>query len=195
MSANLVVDLFSTTLCQPSLPSAAVSADAGIAITSGGCISSLSGVLVGDIINIAQANTVTNVYVAGRSLGSGPLVIGVQTSDSTASGTFTDPTSGLAALPGNFQSGGNLIFGSGGWTGPADPGGVYNSGVSGQMVLSGFFAGSWFQSPGQYVRLLVRSGFMDVAGFQAGIIKQLRTVGSGGGFSWAPLSGNPVINV
>jgi hypothetical protein len=187
MSANLVVDLFNNVHSQPSVPSATVAADGAIAISSGGVISSLSGVLVGDPIDLGDANTVCNVYVAGRPLGSGPLIIGVQTSDSTASGTFTDPTSGLAQMPGKFASGGQLILGSGAWTDAA--GGIWGSGVSGQAFLSGIMTGSYFQRPHQYARLLVMSGFADVAGFQAGFITQLRTVGSGGGYSPSPSSG------
>lgn len=189
MSANLVIDLFNTTQTIPSLPSTAVSVDGPIAITSGGCITSLSGVLVGDIVDMINSDAYCNVYVAGKSLGSGPLIIGVQCSDQTTSGSFTDPTSGLAQLPGVFASGGNLIIGSGPWTGSTDPGGIFGSGISGQMALSGFMCGSAFQRPTRYARLLVRSGFMDCAGFAAGFISALRTTGSGGGYTSSPSSG------
>lgn len=187
MSANLVVDLFNNVHSQPSLPSTAVAGKGGIAVTSGGCVSSLSGVLIGDIIDLGDANTVCNVYVAGKPIGSGPLIIGVQCSDSTASGTFTDPTSGLAQLPGKFASGGFLILGSGAWTDGFV--GIFGSGVSGNIFLSGVMTGSYFQRPQQFARLFLASGFADVAGFQAGFITQLRTVGSGGGYSYQPTSG------
>ncbi len=191
MSASYAVDLGSTLQSMPSLPSAAVAADGGMAILSGGGISSLSGVLIGDIVDMLNSDTYCNVYVAGRSIGSGPLIIGVQTSDSTASGTFTDPTSGLAAIQAPFQSGGNLIIGSGDWT--AGWGGIFGSGISGQVVLSGFMAIGAFQRPQRYARLIVNSGFMDVVGFQAGFMSQLRTTGSGAGFTYSPSSG--VLNV
>lgn len=194
MSASYSVDLGFTLDTRPSLPSASVAADAGIAITSGGCYSSLSGVIVGDIADLGNDNTYCNVYVAGRSLGSGPLLIGVQTSDSTTSGTFTDPTSGLQDMPTSFRSGGYLIIGSGAWASASDPGGIFGSGVSGQMALSGFLAFGAFQRVGRYARLLTGSGFMDVAAFQAGFATQRRTVGSGS-FSWLPQSGGQTIDV
>jgi hypothetical protein len=187
MSASLLVDLFNTCQLSPSLPSFAVAADAPIPATSGGFVSSLSGVMPGDIVDLLNANTVCNVYVVGKAIGSGPLIIGVQTSDSTTSGSFTDPTSGLPQLPGSFSSGGQLIIGSGDWS--SSWGGIFGSGVSGQVVLSGFFAASIFQRPHRYARLLVMSGFMDVVSMQAGFISQLKTTGSGGGFTYAPGSG------
>lgn len=195
MSANLLVDFGGTITALPSLPSTAVAADGPNAGSSGGNMSSLSGVLVGDIVDLINANTYCNVYVAGRSLGSGPLLIGVQTSDSTASGTFTDPTSGL--LPGNygtnFSSGGYLIIGSGGWTGATDPGGIFGSGVSGQMALSGFFAAGAFNRGQRYARLFVGSGFMEWAGAAAGFMTQTKITGSGGGTTQAPGSGVPFV--
>lgn len=191
-----IVDLYNATMALPSLPSTAVAADGPIAISSGGVISSLSGVMIGDIIDLVNANAATQVFVAGRSLGSGPLMIGVQTSDATTSGSFTDPTSGLAALPSVFQSGGYLVIGSGGWTGATDPGGIYGSGMSGSMALSGFLAFGGFQRPHRYARLFLGSGFMDWAACQAGFVAQLKTQGSGPGFAWSPQSsGNNTINV
>lgn len=190
MSANLIVDLGGTVQSTPSLPSSAVAADGGIAITSGGCISSLSGVLIGDIVDLNNTNTFCQVYVAGKGFGSGPLMIGVQTSTSTASGTFTDPTSGLAQLPTSFQSGGYLVIGSGLGGSP----GIFGSGQSGSYLLSGFMAFAAFQRPGRYARLFVGSGFFDGT-LQAGFVSQLRTTGSGGGFSWLPQSGGNQINV
>ena len=186
MSANLVVDLGGTTQSIQSFPSTAQAADGGMAITSGGNISSLSGVLVGDVIDLNNADTFCNVYVGGRSLGSGPLLVGVQTSDSTASGTFTDPTSGLSQLPTSFASGGFLIIASG----PATDAtlGIFSSGVSGAYALSGFLAFAAFQRPHRYARLFVGSGFYD-GPLQAGFVSQFRTTGSGGGTTQSPGSG------
>jgi len=186
MSANLIVDLGNTAQMAPSFPSTAQAADGGMAITSGGNISSLSGVMVGDVVDMINSDTFCNVYVVGRSLGSGPLLVGVQTSDSTTSGTFTDPTSGLAQLPTNFASGGFLIIASG----PATDAtlGVFGSGVSGSYALSGFCAAGAFQRPHRYARLFVGSGFYD-GPLQAGFISQYRTTGAGGGTTQAPGSG------
>lgn len=139
---------------------------------------------MGSIVDLTQCNAMCNLYVAGRALGSGPLVVGVQCSDSTTSGSFTDPTSGLSQLPTWFSSGGFIIIGSG-----PDPAGVRGSGVSGSMIQSGFLALAGFQRTGQFARVIVASGFMDVTCPQAGFMSQLRTTGSGGGFSLAPSSG------
>jgi hypothetical protein len=189
MSASYVVDLGFTTQSMPSFPSTSVAVNAGVAISSGGVWSSLSGVSVGDVVDMINANSMTNLYVAGRSLGSGPLLVGVQTSQSTASGTFTDPTSGLAQLPTTFQSGGMVIIGSGGWTVSGDPGGILSSGVSGQYALSGFMVFAGFQRPGRYARVIVYSGFMNWANCQAGFVGMLKETGSGGGQTQSPGSG------
>lgn len=186
MSASLVVDLGNTVQFATSWPQTGVAADGGIAVTSGGCVSTLSGVLVGDIVDMLQADTYCNLWAAGRGFGSGPLLIHVQTADATTSGSFTDPTSGLAAMPGAFASGGILIVGSG----PATDAtlGILGSGVSGQYLLSGFAVAQGFQRPGRYVRCLVGSGFYDGI-LQVGFLSNLKTTGSGGGFTYAPGSG------
>lgn len=179
MSANLVVDLFSNCQMYPSLPGAAV-------VSPSGFMDGLSGQLVGDIVDMINADTFTNVYVAGKSVTSGPLRVGIQTSDdATTSGSFTDPTSGLQIMPTNFSSGGWLIIGQSG-TNP----GIFNPGdsVSGQFLLSGFMAAAGFLRPHRYCRLVYGSGFAD-GPIQAGFIGNLRTVGSGGGFSFSPTSG------
>lgn len=190
MSANLVVDIGNTCQLFLSLPSPAAAADAGIAITSGGCISSLSGVLIGDVADLRDSDTFCNVFVAGKGFGSGPLLIGVQTSDATTSGTFTDPTSGLAQLPTAFVSGGFLVIGSGAATDTFL--GTFGSGVSGQVILSGFVAAAAFQRPHRYARLFVGSGFYDGT-LMAGFITNLRTTGSGAGFTFNPGSGTVAV--
>lgn len=156
-------------------------------LTSGngvsGQVCGLSGVVVGNIVDLIAANTMCNVYVGGLpALASGLLIIGVQCSDSTASGTFTDPTSGLQTLPTVFSSGGNLVLNSGA------TGGTYNAFTSGQGVLSGFIAGAAFQRPQRFARLLFNSGFY-IGTLQAGFISQLKQTGSGGGYSILPSSG------
>lgn len=178
MSANLVVDLFNT--CQT-----AVSLPGGIVVSPSGFIAGLSGRAVGDVVDMINSDTYCNVFVAGRSVTSGPLRVGIQTSDSTLSGTFTDPTSGLVQMPTNFSSGGWLIIGQSG-TNP----GILNAGdgVSGQFLLSGFMTGGAFLRPHRYARLILGSGFYD-GDIQAGFISNNRTTGSGGGFTFSPTSG------
>ncbi len=187
MSANLVVDLGGTVISFVSLPSTAVLVDAGIAITSGGCISSLSGTLVGDIWDGINADTFCNIAVVGKGFGSGPLIVQVQTSDALTSGSFTDPTSGLAQLPTSFSSGCNLIIGSGPSTDATL--GILSSGNSGSYLLSGFMAFAAFQRPHRYARINLQAGFYDGT-LQAAFISNLKTTGSGGGFTLSPGSGS-----
>ena len=117
----------------------------------------------------------------------------MQTAAATTSGSFTDPTSGLPVFPTPFVSGGLLVIGSGAWAAAGDVGGIFGSGVSGQNVLSGFFAAAAFQRPHRYARVNTLAGFMDWCTPQAGFIGQRPTVGSGQGFSYSPGSGT--INV
>ncbi len=189
MSATTVVDLGPAVHFSRSLPDPAGGADVGMAITSGGCVSALSGVQVGSVIDLLHANTFCNVWVQGQSLGSGPLLIGVQTSDTTTSGSFTDPTSGLARLPAPFVSGGWLVIGSGTGTNV----GIFSSGVSGSIVQSGFACAAGFIRPHRYARLITGSGFYD-GPLGAGFISELKTKGSGGGFTHSPHPSS-VINV
>ena len=179
MSANLVVDLGNTCLMAPSLPG-------GIVVSPSGFVAGLSGQLVGNTVDLINADTYCNVYVAGTSVTSGPLRVGVHAADAPTSGTFTDPTSGLATMPTSFSSGGWLVIGQSG-TNP----GVLNAGngVSGQFLLSGFTVGAAFMRTGRYARLILGSGFYD-GPIQAGFISQLKTTGSGGGFTLAPGSGS-----
>ena len=173
--ADYVIDLGFNTQSTPSFPSTAVAADDGIAITSGGAISSLSGVLIGSIVDLVNCNAYCNVNVMGRGFGSGPLVVGIQTSPGTPSGDFTDPTSGLPVLPRGINSGGFLILGSG----PATDAtlGIFGSGVSGQYLLSGFNAIAAFQRPHRYGRLFIGSVFFYGLG-HAGFITNFKTTGS-----------------
>src|SRR3954470_5896389 len=112
MSASLLVDLFNT--CQ-----------VGVSINpppllSGAFSAPSSGAIIGQVINMANADTYCNLFACGTS-ASGLLRLQVQCSDSTASGTFTDPTSGLAQLPGAFSSGAILWVNSGGDNGLLSP--------------------------------------------------------------------------
>lgn len=178
MSANLVVDIGGTCVYQPSLTS-------GNGVS--GQVCGLSGVVVGAIVDLVNADTFCNIYVAGLpALTSGNLIIGIQDSNATTSGTFTDPTSGLPQLPTYFQSGGNL------WLNSGSTGGLLGAQVSGQSINSGFIQFAAFQRKQRYARLLFNSGFY-VGTLQAGFVTQQRTTGSGGGYSLLPGSG--AINV
>ena len=172
-SANLVVDVGGTCQTYPSLPS-----------QSGGVTLSASGAIIGNPVDMLHSDTFCNVGLNGiLTLGSGSLRVQVQTSDAVASGTFTDPTSGLAQLPTSFLSGGIIVLNSGdsvgGLTGPA---------VSGQYIQSGFSFFAGFQRPQRYARLNVISGLF--GGPLIGIfLSQYKTTGSGGGFTLSPGSG------
>lgn len=172
MSANLVVDLGGTVLSYPSL------------VTSGAFPG--SGALIGNSVDLLNANTFCNLNVVGQNAGlSGQLRVAVQTSDADTSGLYTDPTSGLAQLPTSFQSGGILILNSGGIFQ-----GTFSSGTSGQFIQSGFNVFAGFQRPQRFARANVISGDFYNGPLALSFVSQLKTTGSGGGFSFAPQSGN-----
>jgi hypothetical protein len=183
MSANLIVDLGNTAQTgvsinstqQPSLASGAL------------YISVASGAVVGNSLNFQNADTFCNLHVTGvPSFASGQLRIAVQTAGADTSGSYTDPTSGLATFPTSFQSGGILILNSGGLLG-----GVLGANVSGQFFYSGFGVFAGFQRPqaGQFVRAVALSGDFFAGALSVEFVSQYRTTGSGGGFSYAPGSG------
>jgi hypothetical protein len=177
MSANLIVDLGGTALMGVSIGPLA-----GVGGTPA------SGIIVGQPLDFNNANTFCNVVAAGTGT-SGLFRVMVQTSDTNTSGSFTDPTSGLAQLPTSFLSGGILIVGSGSLG--------FASGVplSGNMSSGGMQAAA-FQRPHQYVRAIVMSGNANNHPVTVAFVSQLRTTGSGPGFTWAPQnSGSNTINV
>lgn len=170
MSASLTVDLANTCDYRPS-----------VVVGSG------SDLAIGNIVDLLQADTYTNIFVAGGIGGSGAIEVRVQTSDATTSGSFTDPTSGLAAFPVNLVSGGILFANSGLWvsgnysvTAPVNNAPMFCSG--------GIFFGA-VQRPHRYARLVYNSGPFPGA-IVAGFIANKRTTGSGGGFSFSPGSGS-----
>ena len=153
----------------------------------------LSGdaVVVGGIVDLLGANTFCNVWAAGR--GSGPAQFLIQTSDSTTSGSFTDPTSGLAQMPVNVTSGGVFTVNSGlavsGWSSPAAP--VNNA----PMFCSGGIQWGAFQRPQRYARLVLLSGIaMTNLLPTGGFLSNKKVTGSGGGFTQSPLTPT-VVNV
>ncbi len=156
-------------------------------------VGSGSDLTVGRIIDFLNADTYTNIMVTGGP-GSGAIELRVQTSDTTTSGSFTDPTSGLPA--GVFPISERVVSGGIFWA---------NSGlaVSGNQSLtapinnaplfcSGGVMFGAFQSPHRFARLLYNSGpFPNF--LTAGFVKNKRTTGSGGGFSYSPGSGTPSV--
>ena len=188
MSANLLVDLGNTAYSQNSFISTGFFAASG----------ALPGAIIADMLH---ADTFTNLIVFGTLTGSAPnsgqLRIGVQTSDTTNSGDFTDPTSGLSQFPTVFQSGGFIFINSGSVGSPAaGQTGVLGAFTSGQACQSGFIVFAGFQRPHRYARTFIPApGSFDF--FQGplggGFVAQLKTTGSGGGFTLAPSSG--VVNV
>lgn len=209
MSANLVVDIGGTCQFNPSINSQYGPASGGV---------------VGTIIDMKDADTFCNVFVAGGA-ASGPVGIQIQTSENVASGnflsgggfpisgSFSDPTSGLAQLPTNISSGGILWINSGLVSIPGGGGAsggqnvntfqngihpMFNAQGAGAYQLSGTFpvfgsgggvAFAAFQRPHRFARLVMLSGASVLPGLIAGFVSQYRTTGSGGGFTYNPQTG------
>lgn len=172
MSANLIVDLGGTAFSYPSI------------LGTSGVLQPASGVVIGQTVDLINANTYTNICVVGQSV-SGQLRVGVQTSDSDTSGSFTDPTSGLPQLPTSFQSGGIIWINSGGASN-----GVLAGVASGYNIASGFTAFAAFQRPHRYARAWVPVADVGFNGpGTVSFVGQLKTTGSGGGFTFNPTSG------
>lgn len=171
MSANLVVSLNSDTDHRTSIN-----------------VGSGSNLVVGQIVDFLYANTYCQVEVAGNGVagGSGAIHVWIQTSDSTASGSFTDPTSGLAQLPLNVQSGGAFFANSGLWSSGSSS--LTSVVDNAPLFCSGGFQFTEFQRPHRYARLILNSGFFP-GPITAGFISNKKTTGSGGGFTFAPGSG------
>jgi hypothetical protein len=184
VSANLIVDLGGTTQVVNTITSPP--------FLSGGAIFAGSGTVIGNSCNMLHSDTYCNMIVTGASQ-SGQLRIQVQCSDSDVSGTYTDPTSGLAQLPTTFQSGGILWLNSGG-----AGNGLFTAQASGFTMgsgLTGFAFFAAFQRPYQFARAnVLGEGSAQYAGpLMVDFISQLKTTGSGGG-AWSQ-SGVPVVNV
>ena len=181
MSANLLVDLGNT--CQ--LGFGALSAPAFAASAAG----------IGQIQDMINADTFTNVMIQGvpnAAGSSGQLRVFVQTSDGTTSGSFTDPTSGFNVFPTVFESGGIIRINSGG-LGGTNGQGTFGDFISGHAFLSGFVEAGGFLRPHRYARIGYLSGDFYYGTLALTLVGQLRTTGSGGGFTFSPTSG--VVNV
>lgn len=162
MAASLIVDLGPAAVHLPSIN----------VVNAFPC----SGAVIGDVVDMKEANTFTNMYFVHSITQSGLLRLAIQTSDATTSGSFTDPTSGLARFPTNIQSGG-LVW--------------INSGTT--TLKSGDLDFVGFQRPHRYARVIALSGDFFQAVLGAGFVGQRRTTISGAGFTYSPQSG--VVNV
>ena len=177
MSASYAVDLGNTTYSMPSVL-------AGPAFPA-------SGAIIGNTLDMINANSFTNLTIVGGCANlSGQLRVQVVTGDNPSS-LNQNPVSGLAALPGVFESGGIVRLNSGGLLG-----GTFGLPVSGQSIVAGsggfqVFAG--FQRPHRYIACVVLSGDFFTGSLTVGFTAQLKTTGSGGGFTLSPASG--VVNV
>lgn len=184
MSANLVVDLRQTTSYWTSIQQS-VRVASGVG----------TGAVVGSIVDLLTANTLCNVFAAGANFNSGIMQILVQTSDTTTSGNFADPTSGIpvTALPPGIHSGGVFLLNSGLW----QSGGALGAKVSGvSRFASGGMDFAAFLRPHRYARLVLLSGAAGGLAFHsgdasltAGFVSQLKITGSGGGSTLSPASG------
>lgn len=179
MGAGLVIDLNGQVDRFPS-----------ICNVSGG-----AAVVVGQIVDLANADTYCNVYLAAGGGISGVIPLTVQTSDSTTSGSFTVPQSGLAAAPQSITGEGFTL--SGVWWGNS---GLYASGNispfnsvvdNAPALCSGGIQFASFQRNARYARLVAFSG-NDYSIYNAGFISQKRTAGSGYGYTWNPQSGGSI---
>jgi len=178
VSASYLVDLNNTTQQGASLFSTP--------ILSGACVCPSSGAQIGLTIDMINSDSYCNLFAGGVS-ASGQLRLQVQCSDSDVSGNFTDPTSGLAQFPTAFASGGILWINSGG-----AGNGVLGGFASGQCIASGWFGGAAFVRTGRFARVnALNEGAAQYGGaLVAGFVSQLKTTGSGGGFSYQPSSGS-----
>lgn len=240
MSANLLVDVGNTCLFVPSI-SVVASASAiasGAFNTSGSLAVGVSGAAsVGQWVDLSNSDTYCNVYVMCGPC-SGPLQVAIQTAEgpfdipfgnafsgnifsggAPLSGSFTDPTSGLAQLPTWLNSGGVLLVNSGlsivpgqmGASGqpvggylqgslPFGPNPIFHGQNGAAFVgsgaipefASGGIAFAAFQRNYQYARLVLLSGATQVNYLQAGFLANFMTTGSGGGYSQQPFPTNQV---
>lgn len=155
-----------------------------------GLFAPASGALIGQSIDLINANNYCNVVIAGQCMFlSGQVRVQVQVSDTDVSGNYVDPTSGLAQFPTSFQSGGILWINSGQIGG----GVLAGSGLSGQNIFSGFTTAAAFQRTGRYARLNAISGDFYAGNLTGSFVSQLKTTGSGGGFATSPTSGTPSV--
>lgn len=160
MSAGLV-DLGNSLTLLPSIQAAA-----GVGSTPA------SGEIIGLNCDLRDANNMTSLLISWGPSTSGPFKVQVQTSDTTNSGDFTDPTSGLQRMPTTFLSGGIVVVNSG------------NNAASGGFFMAGFLR------PHRYARARVLSGDQFNSPVNVGLAGASKRTGSGTGVSFSPGSGS-----
>ncbi len=213
MSANLVVDVGGTCQFNPSLVTPTGGTPQSGAIT--GLIIDLKD--CDTLCNIwvvgGPASGPVGVQVQTAEPGSGTIISG---GGFPPTGAFTDPTSGLAQLPNNISSGGILWVNSGLVSLPGGGGIVSGPGSAGVNVFpfgthpmfnaqggggfqasgnytvfgsGGGIAFGFFQRPHRYARLNLLAGGTAMTPVVAGFLSNLKTTGSGGGFTMSPQTG------
>ncbi len=131
--------------------------------------------------DFTNAGAYCNVWATGAGT-SGIFRVAVQTAPSDVSGSYTDPTSGLANFPSNIISGGILVCASGG-----------NASGGSNMVSGGMEWGAFLRPAGHpWVRATVLSGNQHNGHVSVGFLEQLKTTGSGIGYTWLPSSGTAI---
>ena len=175
--ASLLIDYQNTTQHQTS-----------IALATGVGNVPASGVLVGQIVDLVNADANCQMIVTGGPT-SGPVFVKVQGADYSSgnqvlSGNFTDPTSGFSVFPSQFLSGGRLCVNSGLWG--SGFGSVVNNAP--QFCSGGQQAGS-FQRVNRFVRAIAESGLSFDQPIMVNFTSQLIRTDSGNGYTNLPLSG------
>lgn len=214
MSANLVVDIANTCIFAPSIASVA---GVGNVPASGALVGTTIDLKDGNTYTnvwvAGQPNSgILVVKIECADAGSGLLQSG---GGFPISGAFYDPTSGMVDFPGPVKSGGLLYINSGFVVTPQGGGAsgaqytnVFGAGTNpnfnGQgglgfvasgnfpVFASGGIAWGGLQMGGRYGRLVALSGGY-TGQVIAGFLKQMRTTGSGGGFTYSPQSGTVVV--
>lgn len=177
MSAFLIGDLRNTVDVSQSLfntMDTLLSGSAGVA----------SGVIVGDMIDLKDVDTSTQVYFSYGNNTSGNVTFAVQESDDTTSGNFVAIT--VASGESIWLSGGRTGINSSGLQ-VGQPGGQFLAGVG---RVSGDILFGYFQRTKRYARIIQESGTVGWgAPVNAGFIAQKIQTGSGFGYSLQPSSG------
>lgn len=215
MSANLVVDLANTCQFHPSAITT-VSAASGVVVglpidlKNSDTLCNLFVAVLGAGSGPIGIQVQTSDVASGNPMSGGGL---------PTSGSFTDPLSGLpeAAYPPSFNSGAILFLNSGLFRMPGGGGGsgqYVNGAPVGTLPFglhpiqrgqgAGGFntSGSWpifssgggvsfasFPRPHRFARAIIQSGATTINDIMAGFVTNLKTTGSGGGFSYGPTSG------
>jgi len=155
--------------------------DLAITFTTVGSITAANGVgsspasgeIVGVYGDLRDANMLTHLIVSFGQCLSGSFRVQAQTSSTTNSGDFTDPTSGLLRMPTNLLSGGILLVNSG------------TGNQSGNTVFGGFLR----PADHRYVRARILSGDEANTPVHVSLGAWSKRTGIGPGYSQSPASG------